>query len=271
MGQLSVGGAAAIFRPVLELLTESGTYTIPYAGWYRIAAVGHGGTAACSEGTSWEILASGGAGGMGYVDKYLPAGTELAVTITSALSKVAVGSATLISATAGDSSITTKGDTSCKAGTVSGDGVVAAPSNGTKTPDIVPPDAFGDQMYISLGGWRGLYETGSSQASDKERKKSGGNGLFGGPGGNGGDSLYKSSARTEGEGWAGDHGGADGTAAGEGVSGSTHYPYSGAGGGAGYGGGGGAPQMTRFYAGNYYKVDSGASGGAGCVRIERIR
>lgn len=269
MGQLSVGCVAATFRPVLALLTESGTYTVPYAGWYRIAAVGHGGAGTYS--TSYDLHSPGGAGGMGYVEKYLPSGTVLTVTITDALSKVAVGSANLISATAGSSSISSRADAGCRAGTVSGNGIVAAPSNGTVTSDITPPDAYNDPMYISLGGWRGLYETGLSQVDDRERQKSGGNGLFGGPGGNGGDSLYKSPSRATAAGWAGDHGGADGTAAGQTAYSGTVYAYSGAGGGAGYGGGGGAPQSSRYYSGNYFKVDDGAEGGAGCVRIERIR
>lgn len=269
MGQLSVGGVAAIFRPVLKLLTASGTYTIPYAGWYRIAAVGHGGQGVYS--TSWNIFSPGGAGGMGYVDKYLAAGTVLTATITDAISKVAVGNSNLISATAGNSSISSRADAKCRAGTVSGDGVVAAPSNGTLTSDITPPDAYNDPMYISPGGWRGLYETGTSQVDDRERQKSGGNGLFGGPGGNGGDSLYKSPSRAEAAGWAGDRGGASGTDAGATSYDRTVYSYSGAGGGAGYGGGGGAPQESRYYAGSYFAVDDGAAGGAGCVRIERIR
>ena len=51
----------------------------------------------------------------------------------------------------------------------------------------------------------------------------------------------------------------------------TTYPYSGAGGGGGYGGGGGAVQKYWQYADEYNKVDNGGEGGAGCVRIERIR
>ena len=269
MGQMSVGGVAAVFRPALKLLTASGTYTVPYTGLYRIAAVGHGGAGTYN--TSYNLHAPGGAGGMGYVDKYLAAGTVLTATITDALSKVAIGSTNLISATAGSSSISSRADAGCRAGTVSGDGVVAAPSNGAVTSDITPPDVYNDPMYISLGGWRGLHETGSSQADDRVRQKSGGNGLFGGPGGNGGDSLYKSTGRTEAAGWAGDHGGADGTNAGSTSSNKTVYSYSGAGGGAGYGGGGGAPQTSRYYSGSYFTVDDGAEGGAGCVRVERIR
>ena len=64
MGQLSVGGVASIFRPVLALLTESGTYTIPFAGWYRICAIGHGGQGAyLYAGKAQDYYSPGGAGG----------------------------------------------------------------------------------------------------------------------------------------------------------------------------------------------------------------
>ena len=276
MGQLSVGGVAAIFRSALVLLTESGTYTVPYAGWYRIAAVGHGGQGAYYHfGTGNDVTSPGGAGGMGYVDKYLPSGTVLTATITDALSKVAVGSTDLISATAGSDSIASLADGGCRAGTVSGDGVVAAPSNGTVTPDITPPDAYNDPMYISPGGQSGFYASGSSSVDDKPRAKSGGNGLFGGNGGAGGDSVWViqglGSGRGYSEGLPGDRGGADGADADSTVHNGTTYSYSGAGGGGGYGGGGGAVRSFRQYSGSYYKVDDGAAGGAGCIRIERIR
>lgn len=277
MGQLSVGGVAATFRPVLKLLTASGTYTIPYAGWYRIAAVGHGGQGAYRYfGAGSGIFSPGGAGGMGYVDKYLPSGTVLTATITDALSKVAIGSTDLISATAGSSEIASQADGGCRAGTASGDGVVAAPSNGTVTPDITPPDAYNDPMYISPGGQSGFHESGSSSVDDKPRAKSGGNGLFGGNGGAGGDSVWVTSGLGSGRGYCnglpGDRGGADGEDAGQKPSGSSVTTYSGAGGGGGYGGGGGAVRSSVSNASSgYVKGDDGAAGGAGCVRIERIR
>ena len=82
MGQLSVGGVSAQFRPVLALLTESGTYTVPYAGWYRIAAVGPGAGGYGDDSDPLSTPAPGGAGGGGYLDKYLPAGAVLTATIS---------------------------------------------------------------------------------------------------------------------------------------------------------------------------------------------
>lgn len=270
MGQLSVGGVSAQFRPVLVLLTESGTYTVPYAGWYRIAAVGHGGNGAYAHyGTSLDYLSPGGAGGMGYVDKYLSAGAVLTVTITNDVTTVTLSGTDLISATAGASAIASRTDTKCRAGTVTGDGVVAAPSNGTETADITPPDAYNSPMYKSSGGYSGAVKgTGNIEPGDKD----GGDGLFGGDGPDGGMCFYNVNsyvgvepARDPERGaGAADAGGAP-------IYSSTTYPYGGAGGGAGYGGGGGAIEGYRRYSSDYYAVGNGGQGGAGCVRIERIR
>ena len=257
MGQLSVGGVSAQFRPVLALLTESGSYTVPYAGWYRIAAVGHGGNGAyLYRGTLQEYHSPGGAGGMGYVDKYLSAGAVLTVTITNAVTTVTLSGTDLISATAGASSIASRT-------------VVAAPSNGTETADITPPDAYNSPMYKSSGGYSGaVMETGDIEMGEKD----GGDGLFGGDGPDGGMCCYNVNsyvgvepARSPERGaGAADAGGAP-------IYSSTTYPYGGAGGGAGYGGGGGAIERDRSYAGDHYAVGNGGQGGAGCVRIERIR
>ena len=270
MGQLSVGGVSAQFRPVLALLTESGTYTVPYAGWYRIAAVGHGGNGAYAHyGTSLDYLSPGGAGGMGYVDKYLSAGAVLTVTITNDVTTVTLGGTDLISATAGSSAITGTTDTKCRAGTVTGDGVVAAPSNGTETADITPPDAYNSPIYKSSGGYSGAVKgTGNIELGEKD----GGDGLFGADGPDGGMCFYNANsyvgvepARTPERGaGAADAGGAPH------YNGST-YTYGGAGGGAGYGGGGGAIEGYRSYSSDYYALGNGGQGGAGCVRIERIR
>lgn len=268
MGQLSVGGVSAQFRPVLALLTESGTYTVPYAGWYRIAAVGHGGNGAYAHyGASLDYRSPGGAGGMGYVDKYLSAGAVLAVTITNDVTTVTLGGTDLISATAGASTVSSSGK--CIAGTVSGDGVIAAPSNGQPTADITPPDAYNSPMYKSSGGYSGAVKgTGNIELGEKD----GGDGLFGGDGPDGGMCFYNVNsyvgvepARTPERGaGAADSGGAP-------IYYNTTYPYGGAGGGAGYGGGGGAIEGYRSYASDYYAVGNGGQGGAGCVRIERIR
>ena len=256
MGQLSVGGVASIFRPVLELFTESGTYTIPYAGWYRICAIGHGGQAYSIEKQLGDIHSPGGAGGMGYVDKYLPSGAVLTVTITDDASSVTQGSATLIYATKGASTFA-QADGGCLAGTVSGDGVVAAPSNGTATPDITPPDAYNKDCYKSPGGYA------FAQTEEKsELVKSGGDGLFGGPGGNGGFAFTKN-------GWAAGKasppgfGGGAGTGGHQYTSGQSLYYIQGSGGGAGFGGGAGSQHIMES--------NTFAEGGAGCVRIERIR
>lgn len=268
MGQLSVGGVSAQFRPVLVLLTESGTYTVPYAGWYRIAAVGHGGNGDyVHDATSLNYLSPGGAGGMGYVDKYLSAGAVLTVTITNDVTTVTLGGTDLISATAGASTVSSFGK--CIAGTVSGDGVIAAPSNGQPTADITPPDAYNSPMYKSSGGYSGAVK---GTGNIKLGKKDGGDGLFGGDGPDGGMCFYNANsyvgvkpARTPERGaGAADSGGAP-------IYYDTTYPYGGAGGGAGYGGGGGAIEGYRSYDDDYYALGNGGQGGAGCVRIERIR
>lgn len=275
MGQLSVGGVSAPFRPVLSILTESGTYIIPYAGWYRICAIGHGGQGAYLH---WDNLSDyfspGGAGGGGYLDIYLPSGAVLTVEITDASSTVTLDGVTLISSTAG-SSVVDSSAKACLAGKVSGQaGVVAFPSNGTATPDVAPPEAYDEPYYRSSGGCKGPYKSGSDSTATVGIK-SGGDGLFGGDGGDGGPCLffngslssgYVTAAAREpsrGAGRAGD-GGAP-------MYNGTTYPYSGAGGGGGYGGGGGAVQLYWRYADEYNKVDDGGEGGAGCVRIERIR
>ena len=255
MGQLSVGGVASIFRPVLELLTESGTYTIPYAGWYRICAIGHGGQAYSLDLYN-DIYSPGGAGGMGYVDKYLPSGAVLTVTITDDASSVTQDGATLISATKGASTFA-QADGGCLAGTVSGDGVGAAPSNGTAPPDITPPDAYTKDCYKSPGGY-----AFASTDEAAELEKSGGNGLFGGPGGNGGFAFISN-------GWVVGKASPPGLGGGVGLDGhlytlaGSNYRTPGAAGGGGFGGGAGPKKViedTQY-----------ASGGAGCVRIERIR
>ena len=256
MGQLSVGGVASIFRPALELLTESGSYTIPYAGWYRICAIGHGGKAYSLEKQMVGIHSPGGAGGVGNVDKYLPSGTVLTVTITDDSSSVTQGSTTLISATKGASTFA-QADGGCLAGTVSGDGVVAAPSNGTATPDITPPDAYNKDYYKSPGGY-----AFASTDEDAALEKSGGNGMFGGPGGNGGFAFISN-------GWVVGKASPPGLGGGVGLDGHSYissgstYRTPGAAGGGGFGGGAGPKKViedTQY-----------ASGGAGCVRIERIR
>lgn len=263
-----VGGSN--FKPVLQLITESGDYTIPYSGTYRIAAVGHGGHGAYeSWGDNYSTYrSSGGAGGMGYLDVYLHSGAVLTMTITSSVSKVTLNGADLISATAGSSSVSYS-DKKCLAGTVSGDGVIAAPSNGQPTADITPPDAFNSPIYKSTGGYGGAVKgTSNIELGSKD----GGDGLFGGDGPDGGMCFYNQNdyvgvapakAPTRGAG-AADSGAAPY------YNGST-YPYGGAGGGAGYGGGGGAIERYRSYAGDYFAVGSGGEGGAGCVRIERIK
>lgn len=270
MGQLSVGGVSAQFRPVLALLTESGTYTVPYAGWYRIAAVGHGGNGAyLYRGTLQEYRSPGGAGGMGYVDKYLSAGAVLTVTITNAVTTVTLSGTDLISATAGASSIASRTDTKCRAGTVTGDGVVAAPSNGTETADITPPDAYNSPMYKSSGGYRGAVKgTDNIELGEKD----GGDGLFGGDGPDGGMCFYNVNSYVGVEPARSPERGAGAADAGDApIYSNATYPYGGAGGGAGYGGGGGAIERGRSYAGDHYAVGNGGQGGKGCVRIERIR
>ena len=147
MGQLSVGGVSAQFRPVLALLTESGTYTVPYAGWYRIIAIGHGAGGYGDDSAPLSTPAPGGAGGGGYLDKYLPAGAVLTATISDMASTLSYGGSALISAARGS------GKT---AGSVTGSGVVAFPSNGTDTPDVTPPDGIYDASFRSVGGAAGL-------------------------------------------------------------------------------------------------------------------
>lgn len=254
MGQLSVGGVSVQFRPVLALLTESGTYTVPYAGWYRIAAVGHGAAGYGDDSAPLSTPAPGGAGGGGYLDKYLPAGAVLTAAISDTASELSYGGAVLISASCGS------GKT---AGAVTGSGVVPFSGNGTDTPDVTPPDGIYDASLCSVGGAAGLRD-------DEAVSAPGGAGLFGGDGGHGGYALSESGHTHTGGGGAGSRG------AGSGADGSLYYVgstlgyYAGAGGGGGYGGGGGKPTTVRSDA--YYTGWLGAgSGGAGCVRIERIR
>ena len=121
MGQLSVGGVSAQFRPVLALLTESGTYTVPYAGWYRIIAIGHGAGGYGDDSDPLSTPAPGGAGGGGYLDKYLPAGAVLTATISDMASTLSYGGSALISAARGS------GKT---AGSVTGSGVWHFPATG---------------------------------------------------------------------------------------------------------------------------------------------
>ena len=254
MGQLSVGGVSAQFRPVLALLTESGTYTVPYAGWYRIIAIGHGAVGYGDDSDPHSTPAPGGAGGGGYLDKYLPAGAVLTATISDMASTLSYGGSALISAARGS------GKT---AGSVTGSGAVAFPSNGTETPDVTPPDGIYDASLRSVGGAAGL-------RNDEAVSAAGGAGLFGGDGGDGGYALSESGDIHTSNGRTGSRG------AGSGAGGSLYYVgsttgyYAGAGGGGGYGGGGGKPTAVRNDA--YYTGWLGAgSGGAGCVRIERIR
>ena len=193
----------------------------------------------------------------------------LTVTITNDVTTVALSGTDMISATGGASAITGTTDTKCRGGRVTGDGVVAAPSNGTETEDITPPDAYNSPMYKSSGGYRGAVKgTGNIELGEKD----GGNGLFGGDGPDGGMCFYNVNsyvgvepARTPERGaGAADAGGAP-------VYNDVTHPYGGSGGGAGYGGGGGAIERDRSYAGDHYAVGNGGQGGAGCVRIERIR
>lgn len=258
------------FKPVLQLITESGDYTIPYSGTYRIAAVGHGGNGAYAHyGTSLNYRSPGGAGGMGYVDKYLSAGAVLTVTITNDVTTVTLGGTDLISATAGSSTIVSTTDTKCRAGTVTGDGVVAAPSNGTETADITPPDAYNSQIYKSSGGYSGAVKgTGNIEPGSKD----GGDGLFGGDGPDGGMCFYNANSYVGVEPARSPERGAGAADAGDAPRyNSSTYTYGGAGGGAGYGGGGGAIEGYRSYSSGYYALGNGGQGGAGCVRIERIK
>lgn len=254
MGQLSVGGVSAQFRPVLVLLTESGTYTVPYAGWYRIIAIGHGAGGYGDDSAPLSTPAPGGAGGGGYLDKYLPAGAVLTATISDMASTLSYGGSALISAARGS------GKT---AGSVTGSGVVAFPSNGTETPDVTPPDGIYDASLRSVGGAAGL-------RNDEAVSAAGGAGLFGGDGGDGGYALSESGHTHTSNGRTGSRGAGSGAAGNLYLVGSTTGYYAGAGGGGGYGGGGGKPTAVRNDA--YYTGWLGAgSGGAGCVRIERIR
>ena len=254
MGQLSVGGVSAQFRPALALLTESGTYTVPYAGWYRIIAIGHGAGGYGDDSAPLSTPAPGGAGGGGYLDKYLPAGAVLTATISDMASTLSYGGSALISAARGS------GKT---AGSVTGSGVVAFPSNGTDTPDVTPPDGIYDASLRSVGGAAGL-------RNDEAVSAAGGAGLFGGDGGDGGYALSESGDIHTSNGRTGSRGAGSGAAGNLYLVGSTTGYYAGAGGGGGYGGGGGKPTAVRNDA--YYTGWLGAgSGGAGCVRIERIR
>lgn len=254
MGQLSVGGVASIFRPVLALLTESGTYTVPYAGWYRITAIGHGAGGYGDDSAPLSTPAPGGAGGGGYLDKYLPAGAVLTATISDTDSTLSYGGSALISAARGS------GKT---AGSVTGSGVVAFPSNGTETPDVTPPAGIYDASLRSVGGAAGLRD-------DEAVSAAGGAGLFGGDGGDGGYALSESGNTHTSNGRSGSRGSGSGANGSLYLVGSTKGYYAGAGGGGGYGGGGGKPTAVRNDA--YYTGWLGAgSGGAGCVRIERIR
>lgn len=250
--------AGSNFKPVLQMITESGDYTIPYSGTYRICAIGHG-----AHGYGWidsynTVTASnGGAGGGGYLDIYLSSDTVLTSTITASVSSVAIGDNVLISATCGS------GQT---AGTVSGDGVIPFPSNGTKTGDVTPPDVYNLACYKSFGGLKGQY-------NDTVSTSRAGSGLFGGDGGDGGYYRYGGTGNYE-------HYGEStppGYGAGEGVNGHPFYylssksNISGSGGGGGFGGGGGQCTDFRFNREDDFADDDGGFGGAGCVRIERIK
>lgn len=254
------------FEPAHQLFDASGSFSAPSAGTYRITAIGHGADGYMeSYEDDYAYLYEGGAGGGGYIELELTKGESIAVTISETASTAANSAGTtLISATAGNQKT---------AGTVSGlDGVVVFPSNGTVTKDITPPTVYNDPLYISSGGKGGWTQTDNDDPT--QSTATGGNGLFGGTGGDGGAAYYGVSytyfsfSADGGVGGLGAGAGGDGVAeASTGTYGAT-FAHPGAGGGGGFGGGGG--KGTVYDAGNYYVLHGAGKGAAGCVFIERI-
>lgn len=268
-------GSGAKFKPVFQVFTANGTFNVANSGIYRITAIGKGDDGYGTS-TSYDRKCDGGCGGAGYLETRLIIGESLAITISGGAS-VSKGGNVLISATAGGH--TTGSSPQPLAGTASGTGVVAFPSNGTNTKDLTPPSGVYPASQISKGG-DGGYAQSSRGGAFTQGGSQGGTGLYGGDGGSGGSGYaysYSSYSYTGTiNGATGGYGAGDG-GAGLGLyesSGGTSY-YSargGSGGGGGFGGGGGKPWVYEdHYSGGYdYAYGGVGKGGAAAVIIERI-
>lgn len=270
------GGGGSDFELERALFTESGSFSATSAGTYRITAIGHGadgGGAYYYD--DYVKVWDGCCGGGGYLETKLSEGESITITISDSLSKVTNSAGTtLISATAG----TSTGDyytNRSVSGTVSGiDGVVAFASNNTQTKDIIPPDCYNNSLFISAGGVGGWKDTNNDD-NPSQNANSGGAGLFGGPGGDGGaayygvSTTYFSFSTSGGSGGLGAGAGGNGAAEASTGTWGALYAYPGAGGGGGFGGGGGKP--TAADTGNFYTLFGAGKGAAGCVFIERIK
>lgn len=64
-----------------RVFLASGTFTAPHDGWYRVTAIGGGGSGGCYEGLSKGVGCGGGAGGLCEKLTYLTAGSELTITV----------------------------------------------------------------------------------------------------------------------------------------------------------------------------------------------
>lgn len=274
-GFFVLSGSKAKFTPVFEILTASGTFSVANSGIYRITAIGKGDDGYGTS-TSYDRKCDGGCGGGGYLETRLIVGETLTITISGGAS-VSKGGNTLISATAGGH--TTGSSPQPLAGTASGTGVVAFPSNGTNTKDLTPPNGVYPASELSKGGDGGYAQSSRGGAVTQEGSQ-GGKGLYGGDGGAGGSGYaYMYSSRDYTGATLGATGGFGAGDGGDGLgdyesSGGTSYTAArgGSGGGGGFGGGGGRPWVYEdHYSGGYdYAYGGAGKGGAAAVIIERI-
>ena len=85
------GGAGlppSIAYPIVAILTESTTWTVPESGTYQISCIGSGGAAVAwveSESSRINILVGGGAGGIAESQLKISKGTAIPVTISDAV------------------------------------------------------------------------------------------------------------------------------------------------------------------------------------------
>lgn len=255
----------------MTLFSNGGEFTPRVGGKYRITAIGQGGDGFGAGDLVYtpqnDFTHSGACGGGGYIEVYLTGGVSYYVTIG-----LSASFSTLITATAGGNGTLTNHGTS---GVATGTGVVPFTSNGTYGAiNIVPPLIYNKPLFVSQGG-RG-------NAGAWSMAISGGDGLFGNNGGDGGNCLdfpnltYDpmtckplGGSRVKG---CGDGGRGYGAKVYIGGSSSTAQLYiAGGGGGGGFGGGGGGCAVYHtYYGGNLYYCGYGGGGADACIMIERL-
>ena len=97
------GGAGippSVAYPIVVILTESTTWTVPRSGTYRVTCIGSGGLSELKGSASSNYhYAGGGGGGIGVSQIYLSKSEQVAITVSDAVS----GFGNYVSATAGES------------------------------------------------------------------------------------------------------------------------------------------------------------------------